>query len=270
MEIVKVDNLILIAKVVSGTVLATAVSCLVWKRIRKPEKKKYPRDTVILHQISRGPFAPSISQYVMKLETYLRFAKIPYMNVHGVQKSKKGKYPWIEYNGQELSDTESRRKFSAKERGAARAFQKMLEENTFWTVTLDRWLYDSKSSGFRLIGVPAWFIYFLRRKVKNMTYAHGIGRHSQEEVYHILDRDLHSLSDFIGTNKFLLGDEPCQEDCAVFGQLSQIYWHAFGNKCKTYLKKYDNLCDYCERMKARFWQDWDQCITKGMTQKATK
>lgn len=39
MEILKVDNLIIIAKVVGGTVLATVVSCLVWKRIRKPEKQ---------------------------------------------------------------------------------------------------------------------------------------------------------------------------------------------------------------------------------------
>ena len=40
----------------------------------------------------------------------------------------------------------------------------------------------------------------------------------------------------LGTNKFLLGDEPCQADAAVFGQLSQIYWHSFGNKSYTYLK----------------------------------
>lgn len=39
MEILKVDNLILISKVVGGTVLATVVTCLVWKRIRKPEKQ---------------------------------------------------------------------------------------------------------------------------------------------------------------------------------------------------------------------------------------
>lgn len=76
---------------------------------------------------------------------YRYYIYIYFQNVHGSQKSKKGKYPWIEYNGQELSDTEFiieflnetfkidlDEKFTAKERGAARAFQKMLEENTFW------------------------------------------------------------------------------------------------------------------------------------------
>ena len=39
----------------------------------------YPRDVVILHKVGgRGPFAPSISPFIMKMETYLRMAKIPY------------------------------------------------------------------------------------------------------------------------------------------------------------------------------------------------
>ena len=31
---------------------------------------------------------------------------------------------------------------------------------------------------------------------------------------------------FTGTNAFLMGDQPCQEDCAIFGMLAQIKWHA--------------------------------------------
>ena len=31
-----------------------------------------------------------------------------------------------------------------------------------------------------------------------------------------------------------------------------------------------NLGDYCERMKERFWPDWDECITHGGTKEATK
>ncbi|KAJ8303125.1 hypothetical protein KUTeg_019521 [Tegillarca granosa] len=38
------------------------------------ERKVYPKDTVILHQIGRGPWAPSLSPFAMKLETYLRMA----------------------------------------------------------------------------------------------------------------------------------------------------------------------------------------------------
>ncbi len=40
---------------------------------------KYPADTVILHsKLGRGPSTPSVSSFVLKLETYLKVAKIPY------------------------------------------------------------------------------------------------------------------------------------------------------------------------------------------------
>ena len=40
--------------------------------------KEYPSDTVLLHDFDRGPWAPSVSPYTLKLETFLRMAKIPY------------------------------------------------------------------------------------------------------------------------------------------------------------------------------------------------
>ena len=59
--------------------------------------------------------------------------------------SKKGKYTWIEYNGEEVADSEFcieylnkkfeidlDKNFTPRETGAARAFQKMIEENTYW------------------------------------------------------------------------------------------------------------------------------------------
>lgn len=28
------------------------------------------------------------------------------------------------------------------------------------------------------------------------------------------------------------------------------------------ISEYNNLCDYCERMKSSFWPDWEQCVTR--------
>ncbi|XP_071154836.1 failed axon connections homolog [Mytilus edulis] len=141
----------------TGTFLvSSAVLYVAWKKlISKAPKKNYPPDTVILHQIGRGPYAPSMTPYAIKLETYLRMANIPYENVHSYTKSKKGKFPWIEYNGEEISDSEFcieylndklgidlDKDFTAKDRGIARAYQKMLEENTYWAFAMDRWVYD--------------------------------------------------------------------------------------------------------------------------------
>lgn len=36
------------------------------------------KDVVVLHQLDRGRFTPSISPFPLKLETYMRITKIPY------------------------------------------------------------------------------------------------------------------------------------------------------------------------------------------------
>ena len=58
-----------------------------------------------------------------------------------MKRSKKGKFPWIEYNGEHVADSQFcieylnskfsvdlNKNFSPRERGVARAFQKMIEE----------------------------------------------------------------------------------------------------------------------------------------------
>ena len=42
------------------------------------------------------------------------------------------------------------------------------------------------------------FTFKLRPKVRKMTWAQGMGRHSKEDILHITRRDLTALSDFLG------------------------------------------------------------------------
>ncbi|XP_063424050.1 failed axon connections homolog isoform X1 [Mytilus trossulus] len=269
----------------AGTFLvSSAVLYVAWKKIiSKAPKKNYPPDTVILHQIGRGPYASSMTPYAIKLETYLLMANIPYENVHSFTKSKKGKFPWIEYNGEEISDSEFcieylndklqidlNKDFTAKDRGIARAFQKMFEENTYWAFAMDRWVYDKEWTACKIFKIPLLAGYIGRRQIKKIMYAVGMGRHSSDEVYHIMELDLKAVSDFLGNKKFLLGDKPCQADCSVFGLISNAYWQSFGSPVESTIKKYRNLCDYCQRMKETFWPDWDECITHGNTKEAIK
>ncbi|CAC5358654.1 Failed axon connections homolog [Mytilus coruscus] len=271
-------------KVVSGSVIATIGTYLVWRKSgKRKSRKEYPKDTVILHQYGRAPYAPSMSPFAIKLETYLRMAKIPYMNVHSRVRSEKGKFPWIEYNDESIADTQFcieylnktlaidlNKNFSKAERGIARSFLKMLEENTYWALLLERWILDPELAICKIIKLPYRIAWFIRRRLKRDAYGHGIGRHSQDEIYHIMDLDLMALSDFLGDKKFLLGERPCEEDCAIFGQLAEWYWQSFGHRSGPVIKNYKNLCDYCERMKETFWPDWDECNSNGTKKEATK
>ncbi|XP_077994953.1 failed axon connections homolog [Glandiceps talaboti] len=261
-----------------GTVVVAALLYIGIRGIFSERKKtEYPRGTVILHQVGRGRYAPNMSPFPIKLETYLRFAKIPYVTIHSMKMSPKGKTPWIEFNGEVKSDSNFIIEFlndtfqvdlnhhlSPSERAMARAFQKMAEENLYWTTAYSRWM-DSRSTILTLlpqIPVVIWLVQKLARSsVKKAMYGHGLGRHSEDEIYSIAKKDIRALSVFLGDKKFLFGEEPCEEDCAIFGQLSQIVWQLSGSPQEILVKgDCKNLEDYCQRMKERFWPDWEQCI----------
>ncbi|XP_014676712.1 PREDICTED: failed axon connections homolog [Priapulus caudatus] len=138
---------------VIGCVLAVIVLVgiaigVLW-RIRKSRQEKkrkdYPKDTVVLHQIGRAKYAPSLSPFPLKLETYLRMAGIPYINEHSMEMSSKGKTPWMTYNGLDIADsefcigylteklgTDMSKNLTPEEKAIAHAFQKMTEENLYW------------------------------------------------------------------------------------------------------------------------------------------
>nr|XP_011456795.2 failed axon connections homolog [Crassostrea gigas] len=275
-------------KEVSIAALCIVGAVLVIKRLKKREKKNYPPNTIIHHQVGRGPYAPSQSPFAVKLETYLRMAKVPFMNEHDSEtnRSSKGKFTWIEYNGQEVADSEFciqfinktfcidlDKNFSGEEIAAGRAIQRMVDEHLYWTLALQRWVFDPKNgidSGRKRLGVP-WLVFLLvRNNIKKQTYAQGVGRHTEKEVMQVMEEDLQTLSKLLGKKKYILGEHASQTDCSVFAILSQIHWQDFGGAAKKVYKKYPNLSAYTERMKEEFWPDWDDCITRGGTRKAPK
>ena len=127
-----------------------AVAFLVIYFLAKKSQRKSTRpvkpNTVVLHQLA--PFEPSAvsgSPPCVKLETFLRMTKIPYESDYRVKFSKKGKMPWIEFNGQEIADSNFCIRFLNKEfkvdidshlsdaeKAIAHSVLTMLEENTYW------------------------------------------------------------------------------------------------------------------------------------------
>ena len=116
------------------------------KRFQGKDKKRPTRlGTVVLHQFPPSELTVSGSPPCLKLETFLRMTKVPYENEYGLKFSKKGKIPWIEFNGQEIADSNFciqflKREFkmdidshlSASEKAIAHSVRTMLEENTYW------------------------------------------------------------------------------------------------------------------------------------------
>lgn len=248
-------------------------------------KTDYEEDVVYLYQFSRCPTIASASPFCLKVETYLRMAELKYENVdHKLKyKSKAGLLPFVELNGKEINDSELiikelSEKFgknlddglSAEQKITSHAFVSMLDNHTSW---VQRWWRYNNARKFLEIAqidvkqavnsvLPKPLIQFLFilgfRNHAKQAVGHGLGRHTAEQILNFGREDLKSLSQFLGDKKFFFGNEPHLLDCVAFAHISQFYYVPF-EKFDEWLKtETPNLVAHLERMKEKYWPDWDR------------
>lgn len=105
----------------------------------------------------------------------------------------------------------------------------------------------------------------LQRKCKKDLWAHGIGRHSEQDVYGIGERDLLAVSEILGNKKFLFGEKPCLADAALFAFIAAIAWDCPESPFALLTKsKAKNLDVHAKRMKELYYPDWDEIISKKL------
>lgn len=267
--------------------VAVVVLVVVYLIAKKSQKKRSKRPTkpgtVVLHQFPRHVFTRRVitgSPPCLKLETFLRMAKLPYENDFSMIYSKKGKMPWIEFNGQEIADSNFCVRFlhkefqvnvdshlSATDRAIGHSILTMLEENTYWSLVYTRMLSDygaefrDKVFGRLFLPMKYLAIFMTQKKVRNYLWSHGIGRHTEEEMYGITERDLLAVSEILGEKKFLFGEKPCLADASLFAFVAGCAWDL--PECPVALiveSKAQNLDKHAHRMKELFYPDWEEII----------
>jgi len=279
------------APYILGGLVALSAAVVLKKFMKKPKVYNDPPNTVILCSLPRGPRAPCMSMFPMKLETYLRVAKIPHKVVTDRGFSPKNKTPYIMFNGETISDSQLcieylNKKFdvdldqslNAEQRAMSRALRKMMEEGFYWNFVLERWAYGDKTFLVTAFKHLFKFEFLARRGVnyhakilEKYAYGQGMGRHTPEEVRDMGLKDLQAASDFLGKKPYFMGDKMTEVDCSLFGFLCQCRYHFPGTIYeKAVMKDYPNLDAFIERMKSAYWQDWDDCITNDGTKTALK
>lgn len=265
-------------------IFAVAVAALVTAKMRHASARrerrkrwaKIGKDVVVLHGFPRGRFTPNTSPFVIKLETYLRLAKITYVFDDAEPIGPKGQSPWITLNGEEIADSQLVMEALAKkydknltswlpkeEQAIALAFNLMMTEHITWGLRVWRYVIDrgeqlrkcSKLDSLSEYIVYSLFPYIMKRR----TWVQGMGRHKKKEVEEMLRQDIAALSHYLGRKPFLMGDRPCEVDCTLFGYTSQILWNYNGSPyVKMVREDYPNLKAHHNRMRTLLYPDWDE------------
>jgi glutathione S-transferase len=158
-----------------------------------------------LIQFPRMLGLPNPSPFCIKVEVLLKMAGLAYECefVGNPGKGPKGKLPAIVDDGQAIGDSELirwhlERKYGVDfdkglgpaERAVGHAFARMAEERTYWVLVYSRWIEEANWPLFRdtlFKGMPGFLRAVLgpqiRKRVKRMLRAQGLGLHSRDEIY---------------------------------------------------------------------------------------
>ena len=230
-----------------------------------------------LYQFPRALGIPNGSSFCMKTETFLRMAGLEYevVELMDPRKAPKGKVPYIEDNGRTIADSTFVQKYleethgvdldaslNPTDRAVAHAFGRMLEERYYWVLIYCRWIDDRfwptiKDIFFR--SLPALIRPLVARSVRKGMRAelwhHGLGRHTEDEIYALGAADLDALAAFLDEKPFFMGDEPTAVDATVYASLANTLVEAIDSPVRRAALGHPNLPAYTDRMTQRFFPD---------------
>lgn len=136
-----------------------------------------------------------------------------------------------------------------------------------------RWLSDyganirkklfAKLFGRLFFPLKHLLVYRIKSKIRRDLWSQGIGRHSEQDLYCIAERDLLAVSDILGEKEFLFGEKPSLADAALFAFIAASAWDCPESPFDVLIKsKATNLDKHARRMKEQYYPDWDRIISR--------
>lgn len=220
---------------------------------------------------------PDPSPFVMKAEMLLKLSGLEYRtDTRGFSRAPKGKLPYIEDSGTLIADStlirlhlekkysvDFDRGLSTHDRGVAWAVEKMLEDHLYWAMVYWRWMKDANfERGPKVFFRRAPAIIrplvekIVRGKVRRNLHGHGISRHSEAEMTIISNRAIDALSQVMGDNPYLLGNEPCGADATAFAFIAGGLTPVFEMPARDHAQSLPNLVAYRDRMMAKYYPEF--------------
>ena len=227
---------------------------------------------------SFGPLfgLPDPSPFCMKAAMLMKIAGLAYRTDRtGFRKAPKGKQPYIDDDGQIVADSTFIRfhiedkygfDFDAglddRQAGFAWSIEKMFDDHLYWVLIAERWCnLENFNRGPRVFfnEAPApirpLIRSMVRKKVIAATKAHGLGRHSHDEILKLAGKAIEAVANVLGDNKYLMGDKICGADATAFSFITALGCEIFDTPVISMIENHSNLIDYRDRMMAEWFAE---------------
>lgn len=233
-------------------------------------------DTIKLYGFGSTLGLPDPSPFVVKIETYLRMADIPYektSELSGLRKAPKGKLPFITDGNNTVADTEFiiaylkdqhqvdlDRWLSKAAQSQAYLIRKSLDENMYWCLVYSRWAVDEVWSTYKkalFAKMPGLLRTLLppvvRRGMMKTLKQQGVGRHSLDEVKIITHQTFSALSSILADQPYFFGEQPCSLDASVFAFIGGFIQIELETPFTALALQHNNLVDFCDRVRTTYF-----------------
>jgi glutathione S-transferase len=223
-----------------------------------------------------GPFlgAPDSSPFVIKVMVLLKLAGLDYLMARGNPlRAPKKLLPYIVDDGATVADSTFIRQhiehkygvdfdagLSATQRGQAWTVERMCEDHLYFAMLESRWMHQAnfkKGVGtmFGVVSPPLRPLarVMLRRMNAARLYGHGIGRHTNDQIALLAEKDIEVLAALLGDKPFIMGEKPCGADATVLGFVNSILTPPLESTLRTSMGRRANLVSYCDRLTRQFF-----------------
>ena len=211
--------------------------------------------------------------FVLKVMTYCRLAGIEFSEhvQQDPRKAPKNKIPYIRDGDQEIGDSTFIIKHLKSKHGdplakgltdtqlaTAHALKVMLEERTYWAGMIHpRWVktdHHERIANTFFGSIPGFIrMTIFRHIAKGVDKAekgHGIGLHTDDEIFELGVDDVKAVESILGKNKFMLGSKPTEIDATVFPFLYGMRAEIFPTPIQDYIANSKTLSPYIDRLEA--------------------
>lgn len=224
-----------------------------------------------------GPWhgLPDSSVFTVKTEIQLKMANVAYVkDLTGFAMAPKGKLPYIrDIDGTIVPDSTFIRahieqtrgidldaRLKPRQRAESWAIERMLEDHLNWAIGWFRWIPEeafqegpARFFDTAPVELQADLRNAARARVSAAMHAHGMGRHSAEEIAALGFRSLESLAMLLGDGEFLFGTEMSAVDATAAAMLASLIVPSLSSPLRHRAMQLDNLVEYTQRMMGRFF-----------------